>query len=49
MCRSSSDPQRRSVTDEESGIDELVLLSPRFTVDHAARSVMPDCEAEVSA
>ena len=39
--------KRRYVTDEESGVEELVVLSPRIMVDYAALSDMSDCETEV--
>ena len=39
--------KRRYVTDEESGIDELVVLSPRVMSDYAALSEMADCEIDV--
>lgn len=39
--------KRRYVTDEESGVDELVVLSPRVMADFAALSQMSDCESEV--
>lgn len=39
--------KRRYTTDAESGVDELVVLSPRIMVDYAARSMIGDCEAEV--
>lgn len=39
--------KRRYVTDEESGVDELVVLSPRVMADYAALSQMSDCESEV--
>lgn len=39
--------KRRYVRNEESGIDELVVLSPRVMVDHAGLSQMSDCETEV--
>ncbi len=39
--------KRRYVTDEESWVEELVVLSPRIMVDYAALSDMSDCETEV--
>lgn len=39
--------KRRYVTDEESGVAELVVLSPRIMVDYGALSDMSDCETEV--
>jgi predicted lipid-binding transport protein (Tim44 family) len=39
--------KRRYVTDEESGVEELLVLSPRIMVDYAALSQMSDCETEV--
>jgi hypothetical protein len=39
--------KRRYVTDEESGIEELVVLSPKIMADYAALSQMSDCEAEI--
>lgn len=39
--------KRRYVRDEESGVDELVVLSPRIMVDYAVLSQMSDCETEV--
>lgn len=39
--------KRRYVTDEESGVDELVVMSPRMMADYAALSQMSDCESEV--
>jgi hypothetical protein len=39
--------KRRYITDEESGVDELVVMSPRIMVDYAALSDMSDCETEV--
>ena len=39
--------KRRYVTDEASGVDELVVLSPRVMADYAALSQMSDCESEV--
>lgn len=39
--------KRRYVTDEDTGIDELVVLSPRVMSDHARLSQMSDCETEV--
>ena len=39
--------KRRYTTDEDSGIDELVVLSPRMMADYAALSQMSDCDTEV--
>ena len=41
--------KRRFITDEDSGVDELQVLSPRIMVDYAStgRSVITDCEAEI--
>ena len=39
--------KRRYATDEESGVDELVVMSPRVMVDYAALSQISDCETEV--
>jgi hypothetical protein len=39
--------KRRFATDEETGVDELVVLSPRIMADYAARTHIADCEAEV--
>lgn len=39
--------KRRYATDEDSGIDELVVLSPRMMADYAALSQMSDCDTEV--
>ena len=39
--------KRRYTTDEESGVAELVVMSPRTMVDYAALSDMSDCEAEI--
>ncbi|HEX6221704.1 MAG TPA: nuclear transport factor 2 family protein [Acidimicrobiia bacterium] len=39
--------KRRYVTDEDTGIDELVVLSPRTMVEYSAISQMSDCETEV--
>jgi hypothetical protein len=41
--------KRRFVTDDDSGVDELQVLSPRIMVDYASsgRSIISDCEVEV--
>lgn len=41
--------KRRFVDDEDSGVTELQVLSPRVMVDYAAtgKSAMDDCEVEV--
>jgi len=39
--------KRRFVTDEETGIDGLVVLSPRIMADYAARTRIDDCETDV--
>lgn len=41
--------KRRFVEDEDSGVTELQVLTPRVMVDYAAtgKSVMKDCEVEV--
>lgn len=39
--------KRRFVTDPETGIDELMVFSPRVMTDYAAVASHPDCEAEV--
>ncbi len=39
--------KRRYVTDAETGIDELLVMSPRTMADYAALSEMSDCETEV--
>lgn len=39
--------KRRYVKDEESGVTELIVMSPHVMVDYAARSEMSDCEVEV--
>lgn len=40
--------KRRYVTDPDSGVEALQVLTPRIMVDYAATgTVMPDCEAEV--
>lgn len=39
--------KRRFTTDDESGVDELVVMSPRVMVDYAALSQISDCETEV--
>lgn len=41
--------KRRFVTDEESGVEELLVFSPRVMADYAAtgRYVVEDCEAEI--
>lgn len=39
--------KRRYETDEESGVAELVVLSPRIMADYAALSQISDCETEV--
>jgi hypothetical protein len=39
--------KRRYVTDKDSGIDELVVMSPRVMVDYAAISDMSECETEI--
>ena len=39
--------KRRYTTDEDSGIDELVVISPRVMTDYAALSQMSNCDTEV--
>lgn len=39
--------KRRYVTDPESGIDEIVVMSPRVMADYASVSQMSECETEV--
>lgn len=39
--------KRRYSTDEETGVDELVVLSPHVMADYAALSKMSDCDVEV--
>lgn len=39
--------KRRYATDGETGIAELVVLSPQIMADYAARSEIGDCEVEV--
>ena len=41
--------KRRFALDDESGVDELVVLSPQVMVDYAAtgQTVIRDCEAEI--
>jgi hypothetical protein len=39
--------KRRYITDEESGVEELVVLSPKIMADYAELSQMSDCEAEI--
>lgn len=39
--------KRRYVTDEESGVEGLLTLTPRIMADYAATGAIPDCEAEV--
>lgn len=41
--------KRRYVTDEESGIEVIQLVTPRIMADYAgaAGAMVPDCEAEV--
>lgn len=39
--------KRRYITDPDSGVDELIVISPRVMTDYAALSEMSDCESEV--
>jgi hypothetical protein len=39
--------KRRYRTDDESGVQELVVMSPRIMVDYAALSQMSDCETAI--
>ncbi|HEX6299675.1 MAG TPA: nuclear transport factor 2 family protein [Acidimicrobiia bacterium] len=39
--------KRRYVTDEQSGVEELLVLCPRIMVDYAGLADMSDCETEV--
>ena len=39
--------KRRFVTEDDSGVQGLMVLSPRIMVDYATTGAVPDCEAEV--
>lgn len=39
--------KRRYARDPESGIDELIVLSPRIMAEYAGRSEIGECETEV--
>lgn len=39
--------KRRYTTDDDSGVAELVVMSPQTMVDYAALSDLTDCETEI--
>lgn len=39
--------KRRYLTDEESGVEGIQLVTPRMMSDYAAIGAIPDCEAEI--